>query len=322
MDRLVLSIIIPAYKVEKYLEKCVRSVMSQDIPFSAYEVIVINDGSPDNSLQVAEALANEFTNLRVISQPNGGLSAARNTGMKNAQGMYYMFLDSDDWIAENCLGKLIRKLEDENPDCLVFSAANVINGVPVRRKSYMDETPIQGKKLMRRGVEPCAPFAIWKASFLKEHNLSFYEGIFHEDSEFTPRAYYYAKKVSLTNDIIYYVYQNPNSITRSVNPKKSFDLVNVVCKRLSEFVSEVDTEDRYIYHNLVALYLNNAMANILRSAKEEQLKLNNCLVQNRAFWRSLIKSTILKYRIEGLLFYMFPKNPFCIYRTLQFFHRK
>ena len=141
--------------------------------------------------------------------------------------MFDMFVDSDDWIAENCLSILTEKLKNEKPDALAICAANVINGQAHRRMSYLDETPIAGRDLLKKGVSPCAPFAIWSAKFFKKNNLSFFVGILHEDSELTPRAYYLAKKVSFTNELIYYVRQNPNSITRTPNPKRSFDLVNV-----------------------------------------------------------------------------------------------
>ncbi len=317
---MIISIIIPVYNVEQFVEKCVLSCLKQDIKASDYEIICVNDGSKDNSLSIVEGIASRYKNVKVVSQLNRGLSAARNTGMRYAQGDYYMFVDSDDWIEENCLGKLVHKLNEEEPDCLTICAANVINGVPIRRISYLDENPISGKELMRRGVEPCAPFSLWNGSFLKKNNLNFYEGIFHEDSEFTPRAYYYASKVSFTNDIIYYVYQNPNSITRSVNPQKSFDLVNVVCKNLSNFVSEVDPDDRYVFHNLVSLYLNNAMANILQSDMDKQMELNDVIRSNKGLWKNLRSSTILKYKVEGWLFRMFG-NPLRIYRILQFFNK-
>ena len=80
MSKHILSIIIPAYNVEKFIEKCLVSTQHQGLPSDAYEVIVVNDGSPDNSLQIAERLAAQYSNIRIVSRPNGGLSAERNTG--------------------------------------------------------------------------------------------------------------------------------------------------------------------------------------------------------------------------------------------------
>lgn len=319
---MILSIIIPVYNVEKYVEKCIRSCETQDNPSSEYELICINDGSKDNSLDVVNRVANEFENIRVFSQANAGLSAARNTGMREAKGEYYMFVDSDDWIAENCLAKLIGKLRKERPDALAICAANVINGENNRRQSYPDESPISGRDLLVKGVSPCAPFSIWSADFFRKFNLTFFEGIFHEDSEFTPRAYYLADKVSLTNDIIYYVRQNPNSITRSSNPKKSFDLVNVVCPHLSEFSKCVDARYQYLFHDMISMYLNNALFNIVDTSKENQQRLNEAIYNNRSLFIHLKKSTIFKYRLEYVLFTLFPQNTVQVYKMLKLNFRR
>ena len=314
---MILSIIIPVYNVEPFVEKCIRSCEAQDVSKDDYEVVVVNDGSKDNSLDVVNRVANEFENIRVFSQANAGLSAARNKGMREAKGDYYMFVDSDDWIAENCLAKLIGKLRMEHPYALAICAANVLNGEKKRRQSYSDETPISGRDLLVKGVSPCAPFSIWSAEFFKKYNLTFFEGIFHEDSEFTPRAYYFADKVSLTNDIIYYVRQNPNSICRSANPQKSFDLVNVVCPHLSEFSKSVDIRYQYLYHNMVSLYLNNALSNIVDHSKDNQQKLNEAIYNKRSLFIHLKESTIFKYRLESVLFTLFPRKTVQVYKMLK-----
>ena len=314
---MILSIIIPVYNVEPFVEKCIRSCEAQDVSKADYEIVVVNDGSKDNSLDVVNRVANEFENIRVFSQANAGLSAARNKGMREAKGDYYMFVDSDDWIDENCLAKLIGKLRKECPDALAICAANVINGENKRRQSYPDETPISGRDLLVKGVSPCAPYSIWSADFFKKFNLTFFEGILHEDSEFTPRAYYFAGKVSLTNDIIYYVRQNPNSICRSANPKKSFDLVNVVCTHLSEFSKSVDTRYQYLYHNMVSLYLNNALSNIVDHSKDNQQKLNEAIFNNRSLFIHLKRATIFKYRLEFVLFSLFPHKTVQVYKMLK-----
>ena len=314
---MILSIIIPVYNVEPFVEKCIRSCEAQDVSKDDYEIVVVNDGSKDNSLDVVNRVANEFENIRVFSQANAGLSAARNTGMREAKGEYYMFVDSDDWIAENCLAKLIGKLRKERPDALAICAANVINGENKRRQSYPDETPISGRDLLVKGVSPCAPFSIWSADFFKKFKLTFFEGIFHEDSEFTPRAYYLADKVSLTNDIIYYVRQNPNSITRSANPKKSFDVVNVVCPHLSEFSKCVDARYQYLFHDMLSMYLNNALFNIVDTSKDNQQKLNEAIYNNRRLYMHLRRSTIFKYRLEFVLFNLFPRKSVQVYKMLK-----
>lgn len=313
---MILSIIIPVYNVEKYIEKCIRSCEAQDISTTEYEIIIVNDGSKDKSLEIIERVVDDYNNIIVINQSNQGLSGARNTGMRNAHGDYYMFVDSDDWIAENCLSKLIQKLEREKPDCLAMCACNVINDKFVRRQSYLNENTMTGVELLMHGVSPCAPFSIWNSSFLKDNNLCFYEGIFHEDVEFTTKAYYLAKKISLINDIIYFVYQNPNSITRTSNPKRSYDLINVVNTQLSSFMKNVKKEHLVIFHNRISLNINNALNNIMSADKKDLDNLNLLFYKNKSFFKHMIKSSILKYKVEGVLFYMFPKRTCQIYNFL------
>lgn len=316
---ILLSIIIPVYNVELFVEKCIRSCETQDINKDEYEIIVVNDGSTDNSLNIVNDLARRFPNIRVFSQSNAGLSAARNKGIQNARGDYIMFVDSDDWIAEKCLGKICSKLKIEQPDALAICAANVKgDGMIERRQVYADVTPMSGYELLKKGVSPCAPFAIWSAKFFKKYELSFFEGIFHEDSEFTPRAYYLADKVSFVNDIIYYVFQNPNSITRTPNPKRAFDLVNVVCTHLSKFCkSIVRKEHRPVFYNLIALYLNNALAYICMADKRQQKLLDDAIFLNEHLILDMQNASSIKYRLEVFLFRVFPKHYVRIYKILK-----
>lgn len=314
---MLLSIIIPVYNVEPFVEKCIRSCLNQDIPTSNYEIIVINDGSTDNSLAIVQRLSNEFSTIRVFSQPNAGLSAARNLGMFEAKGDYYMFVDSDDWISANCLKKISNVLVSEQPDALAIGAANIIDGEIVKINSYDGKTSIKGRDLLKKGVSPCAQLSIWSSHFLKRYSLSFFNGIYHEDSEFTPRAYYYANNVSIINDIVYYFYPNPKSITRSINPKKSFDLVNVVCPHLSEFSKTVLEEYKSIYHDLISMYLNNALSSILNTDKNNQRLLNHDIYEHKELFVHLKKSSKYKYRIEALLFSLFPKHYIGLYKLLK-----
>ena len=317
---MTLSIIIPMYNVEQHIEKCLNSCFHQDIPISEYEVICVNDGSPDHAGDIARAFAEKYANLKVIDRPNGGLSAARNTGIEHAKGDYIMFLDSDDWIAENCLSKICTQLKMEQPDVLRICAANMIGDKPVRRFSHEGKTPMTGMEVMKKRMSPCAPFSITRRAFLNDYNLRFYEGIYHEDSEFTPRLYYYAKKVSFINDIIYYVYQNPESITRKPNPKKIFDLIGVVCPHLHDFSKNLTEEEMHVFSNRISSDLNTALSHCGECSDEQIEKINNLLYQNSYLFGHLKRSSLLKYKIEGFLFSLFPHKSVEIYLFIQTFN--
>ncbi len=115
-----LSIIVPIYGVEQYLRKCVDSLLAQDLPSSEYEIILVDDESPDACPQICDEYAAAHENIRVIHRENGGLSAARNSGIEIAQGDYLMFVDSDDYIEPNVLGKLMAQVERDNLDVLRY----------------------------------------------------------------------------------------------------------------------------------------------------------------------------------------------------------
>ena len=131
-----LSFIIPVFNTEDYLERCLASCLDQDLPESDYEIIVLNDGSTDGSLQVAQRIASSHPCIRIVSQENGGLSRARNAGLREASGDYVWFVDSDDYIARNCLGTLWSKCADEMLDVLGMGSFRVMQDGSVIERRY------------------------------------------------------------------------------------------------------------------------------------------------------------------------------------------
>src|SRR5699024_6938941 len=130
-----------------------------------------------------------------------------------------------------------------------------------RRFSYENSLIISGKKALILGImKPNVTFSIYRRQFLLEFDLKFMPGIFHEDSEFQPRAFYYANRVHFINDILYYVTQNPLSITRTPNPKKAFDCI-VVANSLSEFSSIVSKDSKFRFDYLISMIINNSLSN-------------------------------------------------------------
>ena len=113
---MLLSIILPVYNVEAYLGRCINSCLCQDLPKDNYEIIVVIDGSPDNSIEVARRFQSDNDNVKIVVRENGGLSAARNTGLEAASGDYVWFIDSDDYIEENILGDIVRNLQSNQLD--------------------------------------------------------------------------------------------------------------------------------------------------------------------------------------------------------------
>lgn len=121
----LLSIIVPMYNSEKWLPKCVESLLRQDIPLEEYEIILVDDGSPDGCRKMAEEYSARYSNIIVLTRPNGGTSAARNTGIHTAQGKYLYFVDPDDYILENSLKAILHRMEEESLDVLRFAYTEV-----------------------------------------------------------------------------------------------------------------------------------------------------------------------------------------------------
>lgn len=234
-----LSIIIPVYNVEKYVGRCLKSCLEQD--FDDYEIVIVNDGTPDNSMDVVKDIALRHPNIRIINRLNGGLSAARNTGLAEAKGDYVWFVDSDDRIETNCIGQLVSKADNDRLDVLCFGLKLEYpdgNCMVRNIKHEIDGKVYRGEDFICRvEMPPAAWAAIYRREFLIRNTLKFYEGILHEDQEFTPRAYCLADKIAYVNRPLYYYNQRAGSIMKSTrNVKRCRDLLTVA-ESLYEFAT-------------------------------------------------------------------------------------
>ena len=117
-----LSLIIPIYNAEKYLPECLDSLLAQDLPAEEFEIVCVNDGSKDDSLSVLQNYAASYPNIRIINKENGGVTTARNAGLEAALGEFIWFIDADDLIKENCLGRLKALVPEKGCDRIVFGA--------------------------------------------------------------------------------------------------------------------------------------------------------------------------------------------------------
>ena len=315
---MILSIIVPMYNAAASIEKCLKSTQQQDLETSEYEVIVVNDGSTDDSLSVVEAVMIQYKNICIYSQVNGGLSVARNSGLERAKGKYVLFLDSDDWIEENCLRKIIIKCEQFSLDMLRICAADMIGGKPHRRFSVKEDVILPGVEVLKCNIPACAPFAVYRRSFLDKYQLRFFPGIYHEDNEFTPRAYYLAERVAAINIIVYYVYPSSGSITRSVNVKKPLD-VTIVMRNLDIFYHKfVRKEDEVIFHKIIAGVMNSALHQTLDFTSSDKKSVNEAFYKIRHLFVHARKSPTISYRTAGWLYSIFPHHVVEVYGLLHF----
>lgn len=301
-----LSLIIPVYNTEAYLRECLLSCTEQDL--EDYEIIVIIDGSPDNSLDIAREFAADYDNITVISQPNAGLSEARNAGMRKARGKYIMFVDSDDRIREQSLKPLVERCIDENLDMLLFCAADITGDEAVRRFSYPENAPVfAGRTMLDRKFQVCAPFAIYRKGMLEDHHISFFPGIFHEDNDFTPRVYYHSQRTGMTDEVIYLVRQTPGSITRSINPQKSYDSIKVM-ERLALFAeNEVCEEFRGGIYSQAGHCFNWSLHEMYLMQKSDAKAFAGFLKGRKDLFGMLRRSSWRQHRSEGMLLSLCPR---------------
>lgn len=313
-----LSIIIPVYNVELYVEKCLRSCAEQDLPPDEYEIIIINDGTPDSSLEIVERVAKDYLNITIYSQENRGLSAARNKGLSLAKGEYVWFVDSDDWIESNCLNDILDKVKGS--DVLAMGYILAYDDKKLNQPVNYSCIDIQtGKDLFLKGFFTMAQMYVYKRSFLLENKLLFYLGIYHEDSEFTPRMLFAANSISILDNPVYYFYKRPNSITTTPNPKRAFDCI-IVSNSLSEFSKQVDKSVLSRFDYIISMNINNSLTNTYEMSIEKKKELNQYIYEHKKLFKHLLRSRVLKYKLEGVLFYLWPKNTVEVYQLIQKFN--
>lgn len=205
------------YNVEQYVDRCIRSLENQDIDKDDYEILVIDDGSPDNSASIVEKLQTEFSNITIYHKLNGGLSSARNYGIERAQGKYCWFVDSDDYLEKNVLKTLLYQLETHELDYVGFNLYDVIQGKKCKGTEWREKPSnvMSGTEYIKSApIVKSACVHILKTDIYKKNNLRFVEGIIHEDYEFMLRIYRFCNRMKFLELPIYnYVIRESGSIT-------------------------------------------------------------------------------------------------------------
>ena len=306
-----ISIIVPVYNVEKYLSKCLDSIVHQDISNNEYEIIIVNDGSVDESLVIANQFAKYHHNILIISQDNKGLSAARNRGLLEAKGKYVWFIDSDDWIKINCLKKLMVLCENNDLDILSIDRIIIYsddNQVVCRTKSANINNVIDGKKcFIENKFQTLAQLYLFSKDFLVKNNLTFMIGILHEDAEFTPRAIYCAKRFFYSGEAIYFHLQREGSITNNVNPKRCKDLI-LIANKLFKYAGEYcqTIEERIVMYRISFFSLTQAALLLKKLPPDSAVDANKMLKKEREIAIMVLKDPNIIYKIEAVLFLISP----------------
>lgn len=315
-----LSIIITVYNKAEYVARCIESCINQDDCElgKEYELVVVNDGSSDDSLNIIMGFSSSYRNyFTVVNQTNQGLSMARNNGRKYAKGKYIWFVDADDIISKMSVSLIVRASQSQ-PDIIPIRGAYIDSSDKPR--NVIDKDLTTGKDILKKQCwEVCSPFYVYRSNFLLKNDLSFYPGIFHEDDEFTPRVLYYANTATVIDKVLYYIYRVEGSITQIPNVKRAYDYLTVA-RRLNEFVLNNQENTTLIgvrIMNLASICINNAFSIIVKNSQTEQHMFNKQFNSESDLMKLLWKSNNRKYRLESILFRLFPGNCVGVYKFLK-----
>lgn len=224
-----ISIIIPVYNVEPYIKKCLDSVKAQT--FTDFEAIIVDDSSPDGSIKIAMDFVASDPRFKIVTRENGGLSAARNTGIEYAKGKYIAFLDSDDFIAPSFLEKLYNACEENNADMAYCGFTYYIykNGLKknqlfIVKDCVMEHDEAVSRIISDHGLHSYAWNKLYKRTLFTEHNIT-YPTMYFEDVATSPKTVFYANKLAVVGECLYFYVKRQGSILSTMNVKKINDLL-------------------------------------------------------------------------------------------------
>lgn len=309
-----LSIIIPVFNVEPYLEECLSSVFSDTSDLSdTYEIVAVNDGSTDNSASVLELYSRQYANMHVISQENQGLSAARMMGLLHASGDFVWFVDSDDYLEPGAVAYLLKKIQEYSFADILVTPFKWNDGQAQSIRTDLENVTrgaIPAKEYFRRGYQTVgAQHFILRRSLFSNRQLFFPAGLLHEDAYFGKVLLYLAKWIVVLDKVLYNYRVRPGSIMTGRSIRSSYDLVKIY-QMLYRFCKEdVDKKDR-------RWFLRNAVEGTLL----ESMHISSHLIGGREFshfhnrnWGLIVREYLRCganspfFRLLGdLLFIIFP----------------
>ena len=250
------SVIVPVYNVESYLDKCLNSLVNQTL--KDLEIIIINDGSTDNSQKIIDKYAKKYKNIIAITKENGGVSEARNLGLTKATGEYIGFLDSDDWIEPNMYELMYQKAISQDFDVVACDTQAIYKDKKVYISSNIKEDNVSNKELM---IDAYA--VIWNKIYKKEllKGIKFKKGMnFCEDVEFLYMIYSKVKTIGVIKEPLHNYLQREGSLTY-VYDKKLYKLIEAIDdvidyykknKILEKYIDEIEyTYTRYLYATFI-----------------------------------------------------------------------
>lgn len=272
------SIIVPVYNVEKYLHECVESVLEQT--FSDFELILVDDGSPDSCPQICDQYCKVDSRVRVVHKQNGGLSSARNAGLDVASGEYILFLDSDDyWCTINVLELINKCIMHVQSDVYIFGMKKYFESKgkytkyqkPVLNEEKGFDTYTMRVLMQHNLYRACAWDKVVKRSVIENNSMRFVIGQMSEDIEWCTKLLLYAKSVQIVPECVYvYRQENINSITANVSRKNLEHILRVITKYAEvddEFVKQFIANQYVLWITTANRVSKNEIKDLIQQAK-------------------------------------------------------
>lgn len=320
------SVIIPVYNVEEYLRECVDSVINQK-DFSDFEIILIDDGSPDKCGEICDEYSSKYSFIKTIHQKNSGLSAARNTGITNATGDYLLLLDSDDYIDDEALFKLNKLIHEHDCDLVVFNRYNFwkdIKYTELARNTgyniYDSGDECLKKVICDREVLIAFCSRVIKRDIFVDNKLNFMESCLYEDFPISVMTYLLAKKICYFFEPLYFYRQRPDSIIHKIRENDT-DIVRSVeyLEQLLYKKNMSDVCENSWFTQLVFGWVTSSSltrySQMTYFSKKAYRILNQIMNSSiiRKYLKKTYKETVmpLNYRISALLtYYCLPLSMF------------
>ena len=297
------SVIVPVYNVEKYLEKCLDSLVNQTL--KDIEIIIVNDGSPDNSQEIIDKYVKKYSNIKAYQKENGGLSDARNYGIKLATGDYIAFLDSDDYVRTDMYKKMYEKAVGGNFDMVVCDINYIFENSDEVQRAYSNlKTDTTDIKKVMLNIYPAAWNKIFKRK-LFQTGIEFKKGVWFEDVEFIYRMLPHVKTIGVIHESFNQYLQREGSITKSIDKRIYHYIDN--WNGIVKYYQENNFYDKY-YNELEYSYVRYLYATFIKQASkydyEEYQKAVDKAIEN-------VKNNFPKYR-KNKYFYQSIKGIYLI----------
>lgn len=318
MNNPLVTVVVPVYNVEKYLDRCIESIVNQT--YKNLEIILVDDGSPDNCPKMCDDWAKKDSRIKVIHKKNAGLGMARNSGIEIAAGQYILFIDSDDYIKLETIAKCVSVFQEKQTDIVCFELCYAFeDGKIVKHPFKTDEFYFSGEKIVEdilpglftyeRGVGLSACCKMYNFQMIKDNDLKFESEreILSEDAIFNLEVFQHVKSLYLIPETFYFYYKNEKSLTRSYKEKLQ-EVNNNFLKRCIMISAENGENNRLInsirarYH--IYAFTGMKQINVCDFTEKQKKILLYRMFNDETFRASIVFETFKPKSIPLKIFFM------------------